>query len=173
MPWSPATLVSRRLLKSSFRVKQAASLSKRVVAMAFLMYVSEQRRAVLTPQQFSDLNTVLLLVLLSASPEVPEEVLDERSREVISYFKRGIRFGIGAVCGKLLSLVPTADARYLAEESVSFVLSDYATSSTSSALRIWHSPCSGTVRSSGHSHSNCLTGPLDAQASSHVQPATF
>jgi CBS domain-containing protein len=47
---------------------------------------------------FSDLNTVLLLVLVSASQDVTEDVFDERSRELINYFKRGIRFGIGAVC---------------------------------------------------------------------------
>ncbi|BEJ18202.1 hypothetical protein CspHIS471_0704790 [Cutaneotrichosporon sp. HIS471] len=47
---------------------------------------------------YSDLNTVLLLVLISASQDVTDDVFDDRSRELVNYFKRGIRFGIGAVC---------------------------------------------------------------------------
>lgn len=68
--------------------------------MACSTYVSHtQSMAIADADQFSDLNTVLLLVLLSASQDIEMEVFDERSRELISYFKRGIRFGIGAVCG--------------------------------------------------------------------------
>ncbi|TXT06072.1 hypothetical protein VHUM_03545 [Vanrija humicola] len=46
---------------------------------------------------FADLNTVLLLVL-TASSQGSFDHLDERSCEIVSCLKRGIRLGVGTVC---------------------------------------------------------------------------
>lgn len=53
----------------------------------------------LTPSQFADLNTVLLLVLIAALPEAPS-ALDDRAREIVVCLKKKIRLGVGMVCGE-------------------------------------------------------------------------
>lgn len=84
-----------------------------------LFDVSDPQPCNLT-EQFADLNTVLLLVLASAA-QVSADILDDRSKDVVSRLKRGIRVSVGAVCGRSHYSTSTDNSRHLPEEPVPFV----------------------------------------------------